>query len=264
MLGSILLVLVFGSIFLIFYGHYRFYHGVGKDKHVLFNHTGNTEKPVAANDLKKLPDTMVNYLKKVDVIGSCKDCHATIKQRGQIRKNVGSKWLDFTAKQYMSSVPIGFIWAAKSFPMFVKDKSVLGIGETNVSLFGLFSIAKERSKKINESALGRCLAELPLYPVAFLNNKISFKALDENKVRAVITIEGTTAEGIFHFDANGLIERFQSKRYRGTVLERFTGEMGNYKTHAGLYVPTTLKAIWNLEDGDFHYFTGEIVDYQID
>jgi hypothetical protein len=257
---SIIVVLAF----VMFYGHYRFYRWVEKDKRLLFNHSGNTEQLVDSDDFKELPELMVNYLKEVGVEGKCKDCHLTLKQHGRIRKDAKSKWMDLSAQQFITSVPTGFIWAARSFPMFVKDKSVVGIGETFVTLFGLFTIAKERSEKINQSALGRYLAELPLYPVAFLNDRISYKTLDDRSVSACITIEGTTAKGVFSFNKNGLIQRFESERYRGADLERFTGEFYAYKTFAGLYVPTKLKAIWNLKEGNFDYFIGEIVDYQID
>lgn len=259
-IGLIILVLAFA----IFYGHYRFYSLVEEDKRLLFNHMGNTEKPVDLKDFEELPELMLNYLKEVGVQGKCKDCHLTLKQNGRIRKNPKSKWMDFTAKQFMTSLPTGFIWAAKSFPMFVKDKSVLGVGETFVTLFGLFSIGKEQSVKTNESALARCLAELPLYPVTFLNKNIEWEVNNENSVRAKIVVEGTKVAGEFFFNDNGLIERFESKRYRGETLEKFTGQMKAYKTFSGLYIPTKLKAIWNLSEGDFSYFECEITDYQID
>lgn len=256
-------LVVFVLAISLFYGHYRFYRFVEKDRQLLFNHVGNTEQLVGSNDFKNLPKLMVNYLKEVGVEGKCNDCHLTLKQTGRIRKDVKSKWMEFTAKQFMTSVPIGFIWAAKSFPVFVKDKSILGTGQTLVTLFGLFD-RKDQSYKIDRSALGRCLAELPLYPVAFLNKNITWTVIDDLSVKAKITIEGTTAEGVFFFGRNGLIRRFQSKRYRGDGLEQFTGEMAEYKTFAGLYVPTRLRAIWNLKEGDFDYFECEIVDYQID
>ena len=263
-MATVVGLVVFVLVLSLFYGHYRFYRLVERDKQLLFNHVGNTEQMVNSNYFKSLPGLLVRYLKEVGVEGKCKDCHLTLKQMGSIRKDFKSKWMDFTAKQVMTSVPMGFIWAAKSFPVFVKDKSILGAGETLVSLLGLFDTSEGHSNKINESALGRCLAELPLYPVAFLNKNISWSIVDDHSVKATITIEGTTVEGVFYFDHSGLIQRFESYRYRGENLERFTGEMTEYKTLAGLYVPTKLRAIWNLKEGDFDYFKCEIVDYQID
>ncbi len=263
-MAAIITTSLFVAIFALFYGHYHFYHSVEKDKDQLFNKNGNTERPVVQQDLRDLPQLLVDYLKKVGVEGICSDCHLTFKQRGRIRKNASSKWMDFSAKQLMSAVPIGFIWAAKSFPLFVKDRSIMGIGETNVSLFGLLSIGKKQSHKIHESALNRCLAELPLYPIAFLNKAITWKVLNENSLKANLIVDNTKAKGVFYFNENGLIERFESERYRGEVLDEFVGKFGDYEVLSDLYVPTKMKALWKLKEGDFEYFNCEIMDYRID
>lgn len=264
MIALVIVVLVFVLVMCVFYGYYRFNELVQKDKEELFNHTGNSEKLVTKEDLDHLPNNMKDYLMKVGVIGKCKDCHAIIKQSGQIKQKQDGKWLDFNAKQFMTAKPIGFIWAAKAFPIFVKDKSVEGVGEINISFLGLKSIAVHQSIETNESALGRCLGELTFYPVGFLNNAIVWKDLGKDFVKATITVGGTTTHGIFHFDENGLIDRFESKRYKDETLEDFTGKVENYQIKCGLYIPTKMKAIWNLKDVDFEYFNCDIIDYRIE
>lgn len=263
-MGAIVIVIVAVLVFALFYGHYHFYRAVEKDKNLLFNNNGNTEEPVVLDDLKGLPKLLADYLKEVGVVGKCRDCHLTLRQEGQLRKRPKSKWMYFTAKQFMSSVPIGFVWAAKSFPMFVKDQSIMGLGETNVSLFGLLTVAKEHTEKTNKSALVRCLAELPLYPVAFLNKGISWEVLSENALKATVIVDHTKAAGVFFFNAHGLIERFEAERYRGDDLEKFVGKLEEYKTLSGLFVPTKMKALWKLKEGDFDYFEAEVMQYRID
>lgn len=262
-MGTVVIIIVSFLVFILFYGHFHFYRLVEKDTNLLFNKNGNTEKPVVSDDLKNLPKLLADYLNEVGVEGKCRDCHITIRQEGSIRKSPKSKWMDFSAKQLMSAVPLGFIWAAKSFPLFVKDKSVMGVGETSVSLFGLLRVAKAQSKKTNESALVRCLAELPLYPVAFLNKSIEWDVLNGNSMKATMIVNNVKAEGVFYFNENGLIERFESERYRGEVLNRFIGKLEEYEILSGLYVPTKMKAIWRLKEGDFEYFKGKIIDYRI-
>ncbi|UII79969.1 DUF6544 family protein [Flagellimonas sp. CMM7] len=264
MMALIIVLFVFTLVLYIFYGYYRFNTLVEKDKEQLFNLTGNSEKLVTKEDLAHLPNSMKNYLIKVGVIGKCKDCHAIIKQSGQIKQKQNGKWTDFTAKQFMTAKPVGFVWAAKAFPVFVKDKSIEGVGEVNISFLGLKSIAVNQSTETDESALGRCLGELAFYPVGFLNNTIVWKDIDENLVKATIIVGDTTTEGFFHFDENGLIDRFESKRYKDETLENFTGKVENYQIICGLYIPTKIKAIWNLKSGDFEYFNCDIVDYRIE
>ncbi|PWL37630.1 hypothetical protein DKG77_15130 [Flagellimonas aquimarina] len=264
MIALVIVVLVFALVICVFYGYYHFNVLVEKDKEELFNHTGNSEKLVTKEDLDHLPNNMKDYLIKVGVIGKCKDCHAIIKQSGQIKQKQDGKWANFIAKQFVTAKPIGFVWAARAFPVFVKDKSIEGVGEVNISFLGLRSIAVHQSKETNESALGRCLGELTLYPIGFLNNDITWKYIDENSIKATITVGGTTTEGVFYFDKNGLIDRFESKRYRDETLEDFTGKVENYQTKCGLHIPTKMKAIWNLKNGDFEYFNCNIIDYRIE
>ena len=247
---------------LIFYGHVRFSAQVEKDKDALFNLSGNTEIVIKEEDLLQLPVLMQGYLRKVAVIGKCKDCHAIIKQKGRIRQKKEGNWITFTAKQFIAAQPIGFVWAARAFPMLVKDKCVLGKGEMHLSLIGLRAIALDKSHKTNESALNRCLAELVLYPVAFLNKMISWETLDETSVRATITVERTSTSGTFFFDEEGLITRFESKRYKGDILENFTGEMERYAIMKDIMIPTKMRAIWNLKHGDFEYFNCDIIDHR--
>ncbi len=260
----LIVALIFLLILSLFAGHYRFYHITEKDRDTLFNLSGNTELPVTKEELNALPKIVRAYLIKAKVVGKCRDCHLIMKQRGRIRQKEGGNWLDFTAKQVMTSVPPGFVWAARSFPIFVKDKCINGQGEVRVSFLGLKNMGVQLSREINESALNRCLAELPLYPVGFLSPAIRWEELDGKSVRAKISLGSTQTEGIFFFNDQGLMERFESIRYKGDLLERFTGKLENYEILEGLYVPTKMTAIWNLAEGDFEYFNSEIIDYRID
>lgn len=264
MTATITLLIVFGLVLLVFYGHYHFNTHTVKDKELLFNLNGNTEKLVIKEDIEHLPEIMKKYLFKVGVLGKCKDCHAIIKQSGQIQQKKDSKWMGFTAKQFMTAEPIGFVWAARAFPIFVKDKSVDGIGEMHVSFLGLKPIVVKQNLKTNESSLGRCLGELPLYPIGFLNKSIQWQIIDSNSVLAKIFQKNTSTEGKFHFNENGLIDRFETKRYRDEDLEGFTGKMENYQMKEGFLIPTKLRAIWNLKEGDFEYFNCDIIDYRIE
>ena len=264
MTAFIIVSVVFVLTLLVFYGFYHFNAQVEQDKKQLFNFSGNTEQAVTPEDLAHLPEIMRDYLQKAGVIGKCRDCHLILKQHGKIRPKKNGKWRGFTAKQFMTSVPIGFVWAARAFPVFVKDMSITGVAEVSISIMGLWTASRKKSAKINTSALNRCLAELVLYPVAFVNPAIRWETLDNTSVKAKISLDGTATEGIFYFDELGLIERFESQRHRGDILENFTGKMENYSTMAGFYVPTRMRAIWNLNEVDFEYFNCDIVDYRID
>lgn len=258
------ILILFLPAFIIFYGMYHFSASVEKEKEALFNNVGKREQTIIQQDLETLPPQLKSYLTKVGVIGKCKDCHVIFKQNGQIKTGQDKKWTSFTATQYMTPGVPGFIWSARSFPLFIRDKSSNGKGEVRINLFGLKDVAKFEGYKTDQSALSRCLGELLFYPIGFLSDVISWEELGNGSLKAKVDIDGTKAEGIFYFNEEGLLFRFESRRYMDDTLERFTGIAEDYKTIDGLYIPTKMRAIWNLEEGDFEYFNCTITKYWID
>lgn len=249
---------------LLFYGHYNFYNSVEKEVSGMRNTSVVKEILVTKKDLEVLPKKLGDYLIKIGLIGTCKDCHVTFKQTGHIKTGQDKKWTDFTATQYMIVDSPSFIWSARSFPMFIRDKSIHGKGEVKLSLFGLKDVAKSVGYKTDESALARCLGELLFYPVGFLSDAITWEDLENGAVKATIEVAGIKADGIFFFNEDGLLYRFESKRYMNETLEDFTGIAEDYQMREGLLIPTKMRAIWNLESGDFEYFNCTITDYNID
>ncbi|WP_394973021.1 DUF6544 family protein [uncultured Croceitalea sp.] len=249
---------------ILFYGHYHFYRSVEKEVGIMFNINGKKETIITENDLELLPQQLKEYLTKVGIVGTCKDCNVTFKQVGRIKTSQGKKWTNFTATQYMTATLPNFIWAARAFPMFIRDKSCNGQGEVKVSLLGLKDIAKTNDKKTDKSALVRCLGELIFYPIGFLSEAISWKVQPNNSLKAIVKIDKTQVEGIFYFNDEGLLHKFEAKRYMDQTLEDFTGIAEDYKLIGGLFIPSKMKAIWNLKEGDFEYYNSTITYYNID
>lgn len=249
--------------FLIFIGSYRIHALLEKEKDIFLNQYDRKEEGVTEKDLEQLPPLLRSYLKKVGVVGKCRDCHAVFKQSGKIRNGQHKKWTNFTAVQYMTASHPGFIWSAKAFPLFIRDKSIDGKGEVRVNMLGYKDVALFDGEKTNISALGRCLGELMYYPLGFLSDAISWETIDKQTVKAKIKMENAQTEGVFYFNESGLLCRFETQRYKEDSLENFTGLAEDYKLMCGLYLPTSLKAIWNLKEGDFEYFNATITDYQI-
>jgi len=116
-------------------------------------------------------------------------------------------------------------------------------GEVKVNLFGLNNIVKSDGLKTDGIALARCLGELIFYPVGFLSENISWEAIDKSSLKAKVKINGLQTEGIFYFNEEGLISRFEAKKYKNETLEGFTGIAENFKTMNGLLIPTKMRAI---------------------
>lgn len=249
--------------FLLLFGLYRFRRAISKEKEALFKTYSKRQNSITVHDLEGLPLPLKTYLKKVGVVGKPKDGHVVFRQKGRIKTSTEKGWTNFRAIQYMTSSTPNFIWSAQAYPLFIRDKSIAGKGEVKVNLFGLKNIALADGANSDQSALSRCLGELMFYPVGFLSADIAWEAIDDKSVKAKVHTQGTQAEGIFYFNPNGLLSHFKTKRYKDESLEEFTGIAENYKTMSGLLIPTTMRAIWNLEEGDFEYFNCELTNYTV-
>ncbi|MEM7525776.1 MAG: DUF6544 family protein, partial [Pseudomonadota bacterium] len=194
---------------------------------------------------------------KVGVVGKPRHCNVVFKQKGKIKNNQ-EKWISFNATQYMSSMNPGFIWKAQSFPMLIRDKSMNNKGEMKISFLGLKNFARISGDEVDQSSLGRYLGELIWFPIGFLDSDISWETINNESVKATIVKGDLTLEGVFFFDQNGLIDHFETKRYRYTAMEDFIGEVGIYKKYDGLLIPDSMTAIWNLKGQKFEYFKATI------
>lgn len=249
---------------LLWFGFYHFRRSVHQEKEALFMQYAKYGNLVLDKDLQDVPPILQKYLIKAGVIGKNINGTATFQQQGQIKTGPTKRWTSFRATQYMTAKVPNFIWSARSYPLFIRDQSIEGKGEVKLNLFGLKNIGKSEGFKTDESALARCLAELIFYPVAFLTTHISWKVLDKNLLKASLRLNNIQTEGIFHFDEEGLVERFEAKRYMDETLTDFTGIVDDYKIMDGLFIPTSMKAIWHLKEGDFEYFNSTITDYHIE
>ncbi len=256
--GSIV-VLILG---LLLFTRYRFDNMVSQERDALFDYELLTEV-IEERDLDSFPEIMRRYLVKAGVIGKARYSHVVFQQRGAIQKGETGKWISFTANQYMSTGNPGFIWKANAFPMMVRDKYAFGKGEVRISLLGLKNVEVASSYETHQSSLGRYFGELLWFPIGFLDEDISWMAIDNTTVKGTITKDGISFEGYFYFDENGLIETFRGKRYRYKDMENFIGKATDYMQVSGLLIPKKMTAIWDLPEGPMEYFKAEISDYRI-
>jgi len=248
----------------LFYSAFRIRKSITLEKEELFGLFDNNQRLISNADLDRLPAKLKSYLIKAGVIGSFRESNVSFTQKGQIKTAQNKKWRHFKAKQYMSSRLPGFIWSATSFPLFIRDKSFEGVGEVKINLLGYKNLATFHGQKINESALVRYLGELMFFPIGFLSKDIEWENNSKGSLKARLKVRNVVAEGVFYFNDDGLLHQFKSRRYMGETQESFTGIAEDYTMMAGMYLPSKMKAIWNLNNGDFEYFIAQITDYRID
>ena len=262
MILTILGFVVLTIVIIIAIGILSFQLGIEKEKKALFA-TTRTSTTIIEEDLDRLPKLMKDYLLKVGVVGQPRYCNVMFRQSGTIKTDQKKDWLRFKAAQYVSSENSGFIWKARAFPIFIRDKFQDGKGEVKVNLLGIKNLAVVSNFETNQSSLGRYFGELLWFPMGFLDEDIAWTEIDHDTIKGTIVKGDLTFEGYFQFNKEGLITAFRGKRYRDVVLEDFRGEAGNYILMNDILVPKTMTAIWELEQGDLEYFKAAITDYEV-
>lgn len=100
-----------------------------------------------------------------------------------------------------------------------------------------------------------------LNPSMLLSEYVEYEAIDDTRVKAVITYDGIRGEGIFTFDSANKILTFESDQRQ--VPEEINGEMVNvgwrcvasdFVDKDGVKVPTRAKAIKIYPDHELVYF----------
>lgn len=139
-----------------------------------------------------------------------------------------------------------------------------GHGNMIIRLAGLFNFANAKGTEMDKAELATILAETMIIPDYALQNYIKWEEINHYTIMGTIHYYGIKASGIFYFNANFEIEKFETNdRYftdkNGKLHQtKWTAECSNYTRHGLISFPTLCKSTWNFNDGDFTYFQGEI------
>lgn len=201
-----------------------------------------------------------------------------ISQQGEFRLGEAEdSWRPFEATQLVTTCPPGFDWDARvnMFPgvkVFVQDAYSEGVGILHAAVLGFISVADLRgTPEMAQGELMRYLAEAPWYPTALLPSQgVCWGAIDDSRACAILADRDVRVSVEFHFNAEGLITTALSRtRYRavGDVLQPtpWEGRFGDYAERGGMRVPLKGEVEWQLPDGPFPYWRGQIeaIRYEI-
>jgi hypothetical protein len=200
---------------------------------------------------------------------------AYFRQRGVMRSQATAGWTPFTAAEYFSTSPVGFVWDA-SLPMMplvslrIRDAYVEARGASEASILGLFPVQKlGGTREVAAASLLRYLAESAWLPTALLpESGVRWTAIDDARSRATLTDAGTTVSLDVTFAPTGQLVRVDAQRYRdvnGTpVLTPWSGTYTNYQRFGGMMIPTVADVQWSPPEGTFSAWHGEIVSAEFD
>ena len=109
----------------------------------------------------------------------------------------------------------------------------------------------------------RYLAELPWVPHAIGSNpELSWRELEDGSVEVSTLIGGTAASVRLELDDSGLIRTVSGIRPRlagrTSVDTPFVGRFGDYLELGKIRVPASAEVSWELPEGPFTYWRGEL------
>jgi hypothetical protein len=98
------------------------------------------------------------------------------------------------------------------------------------------------------------------FPSAFLEDNVSFEAVDPKSAHVILTHRGRTASGTLFFDPEGRLTEFVARRYDGANLETWSVSIAAYGQLEGLNLPVRGRAAWKLAEGDQEYIDVTITE----
>lgn len=139
-----------------------------------------------------------------------------------------------------------------------------GHGGMMVRMARLINLTDARGPEMDSAELATILAETMLIPDYALQTYIQWEEIDDYTIKGTINYHGLKASGIFYFNSNFEITKFETNdRYftdRKGILHqvKWTAECSDYNRHGQISFPTKLRSTWNFPTGDFNYFKGQI------
>ena len=187
----------------------------------------------------------------------------------QIRLKPNQKWMKLRTHQYncvdepsrlayMRANMMGVI------PFEGRDKYHDGSGHMFGTLGRVIKVFDEKDIETAQGAAIVLLAEVLLVPSYAIQPYIHWQSVDELTAKARFIHKGIDVGGTFHFNQQGDYIRFTTNERPyslpkgGYELQPYTIEVRSYQQQGDIRIAKEVAAIWNLPDGNFEYWKGEI------
>ena len=195
------------------------------------------------------------------------------RQVGQMWLKPGARPKHFTAVQEYAVDRVAFVWRA-SFKIAgfatlrVVDRFRRGQGSLEARLFGSIPLTREKGPAVSEGQAFRYLGELPWVPQAFLaNHDIELHELDAQHVEAATGAGGNRVALTIELNEDGDIAGVSADA-RPRLEDKgkptpWSGSFSDYAELSGIRLPTKAEVRWDLPQGPFTYWSGEIKELEL-
>ena len=221
---------------------------------------------------RKLPAQIAGHLSQVLPEGAATPSLVRLTQRGEMVQRPGGRRLEFTAIQVLVVGRVEFEWRAAFGPnpfvrVRVVDRYRDGKGLLIARVWGLVPSTRSAGPETDRGEAMRYLAELPWVPHAMGSNpELSWRELEDGSVEVSTLVGGRAASVRLTLDDSGLIRTASGIRPRlagrTSVDTPFVGRFGDYVELGGIRVPASAEMSWELPEGPFSYWRGELTSLE--
>ena len=252
-------------------GQFRFNSAVKREKEILLAEPKEIPDMDFEDEMSKLPYPVAKWLLSSGFDGQNYVGAVKLKQKGELRTAIGKPWLPMEANQLFVTAQPGFVRDAKirmapGIYLNGMDKYSDGKGSMLIKLMSIANVVDAKGPEIDQGTLLRYLAETAWFPTAALSEYIEWRPINEKSAMAKMEYGGIGAEGIFEFNEKGQVVAFSAKRFMENegeyCLEDWRVVLDGHENMGGFIVPTRVKVIWELEEGDFEWFRCEVTEIE--
>jgi hypothetical protein len=150
------------------------------------------------------------------------------------------------------------------FSLEALDSFRHGHGGMMVRMAKLFNTTDARGPEMDKAALVTILAEVMIIPDYALQTYIQWEEINHYTIRGTINYHGLKASGVFYFNGNFEIIKFETDDRFFTDSNgifhqiKWIAECSDYTKNGQISFPTKFKSTWSFPTGDFTYFMGQI------
>jgi hypothetical protein len=218
-----------------------------------------------------LPSPVRKWLVNNRIFESKKISNVFLKQNLRMKlQPEQEEWSLAKAEQYFTINPPAFNWSVdlQMNPILAiqgRDRFEQGRGEMLMKIASTIPVVDIKDNlKINQAALQRYLAEIIWFPTAALSPYIKWESIDAYRAKAIMTYNGTSGSGVFHFNEKGDFIKFTAMRYKdaddAAKQYEWIAEVLENKAINEIKIPTKLKVTWKLENIDWTWLELEITE----
>jgi hypothetical protein len=217
---------------------------------------------------RRLPSRIAGHLSQVLPEGGAAASRVRLTQRGEMVQKPGGRRLEFTAIQQLEVGTVEFEWRATFGPnplvrVRVVDRYRDGQGSLTAKVWGLITATRSTGPETDRAEAMRYIAELPWVPQAIGSNpELSWRELEDDSIEVSTLVGGKAASVRLTLDDAGLIRSASGLRPRlagrTSVETPFVGRFGDYVEFGGIRVPGSAEVSWELPEGPFTYWRGEV------